>query len=346
MTNENHKGYKCLCKKKFKGGNKDAVKYTKIRKSIQKHYDNVMMVRETYKNLKNILSKKYKDSGEFTYNISHHVSLNGMNENYTISDNYTILAHSNKYVLHFIIKPQFNKLNFYDVLIDGIFVKYMLMNPKKGQNNFGRYDGKKVITCVFTLDSSVPIICDFNVNKTENFIIKCIKKCLVDKYTKLHPKIYDLYTYCRKHKEKNKNSIMQIHDKLGRYKILPEYIKNYFYDLRKNMRGSKSKAKRILKNMRDKKDFLDSIKIYLTESIDNFLGLNNNDEYIDESDTDEECDINDTKDPYKIPEKEIINEYYKRCLKKKRDNDTISITYKRLCKHFREWVNDNFDGSF
>ena len=141
--NDTHDKYNCLCKKNFSedNNNTDLQKYKDIRESIKNHYEKTIQLKNVYENYKNYIEKNYDKSENFTYNIEHCVEYNGNNNNFKIFKKYTIIAYSEKYVINIIIKPQFNKLNFNEVIFDGIFNSYIL-NNSLSENNKKRYDNK------------------------------------------------------------------------------------------------------------------------------------------------------------------------------------------------------------
>ena len=83
------------------------------------------------------------------------------------------MAYSEKYIINIIIKPQFNKLNFNEVIFNGIFNSYIL-NNSSSDNNIKRYDNKKIITCIFTLEFIEPIFYEFDISNNIIF-----KKCIL-----------------------------------------------------------------------------------------------------------------------------------------------------------------------
>jgi hypothetical protein len=176
------------------------------------------------------------DSSNFSYNIYHTVSLKGENENFSINSKYIIIAYSDKYTIFCIIKPQFNKLNFNEVISNTIFNQYLINNSNdRHENNFKEYNNTKIITCILTLDSVQPIFINSNMNKSNDII----KEYMINKYSIEHYKIYDFYIYCKENKPKNKDSICYTYDELVTYEKLPKYIKDYFYDIKKDLEKNK-----------------------------------------------------------------------------------------------------------
>jgi hypothetical protein len=277
--NDTHNKYDCLCKKSFsEGNNTDSKTYKDIRESIKNHYEQTKQLKNVYENYKNYIEKNYDKTEKFTYNINHYVEYKGNNNNFRIYNKYIIIAYSEKYVINIIIKPQFNKLNFTEVMFNGIFNSYIL-NNSSSQNNIKRYDNKKIITCIFTLDSIEPIFYELDISN--NIIFKkCIEDYLINKYTENHKKIFDFYNYCKENKPNDKNSIIFTYEKISEYEKIPKYIEEFFYDLKKNSENINTKNNTI-KIINDEELFLEEIKKYLKDYVNSFINneINTNNDF-------------------------------------------------------------------
>lgn len=271
----------CLCQTCFfEKSNPDNKKYKEIRESIVNHYENTKKLKVVYENYKMYISEKFGEV--FTYNIHHRVSFDS-NNNFNINDEHSIIAYSENYVIFFIIKPQFNKLNFNEVIFNEIFKKYMLLNIKTECKNYNRYAGKQIIACILTLDSEIPIFYNFDIEKDNLYITQCIKDSLFKIYSEHHDLVFDYYNYWKENKSGNKETcIKYIHDKLEKTKseylkdykkkIIPKYIIEYFYDLNKEL--SKSKQKQlVLDKVNNKEIFLSELAIKLEEAINDYIGI-------------------------------------------------------------------------
>jgi hypothetical protein len=279
VINEQHNIYKCLCKNKFNENNNNEI-YQDIRESIKNHFEKTKQITLLYNNYKNYLIENFDNPIKFKYNIFHTVVFGETHENFKITNKYVLLAYSDKYVIHFIITPQFNKLNFNNIMCNGIMNKYLLSNSCSEHKNYKRFNNKQIITCIFTLDSIQPIFINFNINN-DNIIKKNIKLYLQYEYESKHNIIYDFYHYMKNNKPNNKkNSIKYTYDYINdndKLKI-PEYIKNYFYDILKEIENNKSNKDIILNKVNDLDHFLNNINKYLEKSINNFLNDNNDDD--------------------------------------------------------------------
>jgi len=269
--------YKCSCRKHFVEGNKntDFLTYQEIRASIKNHYDKIKQLEKVYQNYKEYIMENLKDSSSFKYNINHPIPLAEENANFKIFNKHTIIANSDKYVLDFIIKPQFNKLNINRVICEGLFHNFLLLNCDPKQNNYKRFSEKKIITCIFTLDSDKPIFIDFNILKENPTLKDSIKKYIINKYSEKHDKIYDYYFYCKENKPKNIDSITYtLNEITANYDSIPKYIENYFYDIKKELDSNKknnTNINNVLSKVNNKAVFLEKIGLYLEDVVNDFL---------------------------------------------------------------------------
>ena len=290
---DQHKIYKCLCKKQFSENTNDINMYKEMRESIKNHFEKTKDIAQLYLNYKDALMKNLGNSEKFTYNIFHPVTYGDIDTNFKITNKYDIIAYSNKYVINFIITPQFNLLNFNNIIFNGILNKYLLLNSCKSHKNFDRYNNKEIHTCIFTLDSIEPIFINFNVNKDDNILKETIKSYLLNEYTSKHNIIYQFYQYCKKNKldEIKENSISYTNHKIiTKHDKIPKYIKDYFHDLNRDIEICKEKNQskkyiedNILNKVNEQELFLNYINKYLIKSINKFLNIN---ELTDENEDD------------------------------------------------------------
>ena len=83
------------------------------------------------------------------------------------------------------------------------------------------------------------------------------------------------FALAKENKPKNKDSISYTYDELVTYEKLPKYIKDYFYDIKKDLEKNKIDKLNILKRINNKDLFLLEIQTYLERSVNEFMGFNN-----------------------------------------------------------------------
>ena len=173
------------------------------------------------------------------------------------------IAHSDKHVVYFIIKPNLNKLNINDVLLESLFSKWLIGNCTADTNNFERYNDKKVLVCIFAFNACSPIIFDplqCNNEKVTGYVEESLRA----KYMAINKKVIDLYEYCSRTRPKTKNSIQYMLEKIEQYDKLPPYISRYFTI-------AEDKCKHLPVSEKKKLVCIDSLNEYANEAITNFM---------------------------------------------------------------------------
>jgi len=276
---DNNHSKECLCKEKFPDKN-NSTAYNDIKQSIINHYEKVNIIKEMYNNYNKYITNNL-GSSKFTYNIQHMVMFGNKNKNFKIYDKYPIIAYSDKHVIKFILRPQFNKLNFNKIIVDAIFDTFMLYNCGTDTENYNRYFNKKIIICILTLDLEQPIFCSFNINKDNEIIKNSIKDYLKVIYSETHDSIFDFYNFCLKTKPPTKDSISYTLEQLdNNYEKLPQYIKDYFHDIKREINDAKNKNQpinNIVVKVNNKEIFTSEINKYLDNAINDFLGNSDKD---------------------------------------------------------------------
>jgi hypothetical protein len=107
----------------------------------------------------NIISRNYTMFCALYPNISwlinHPIYFYGKTDEYDIHKHYQLLGYDNDSVIIAYIKPQFNALNYNQILMDVVFDTYLVKNIKKTSeknDNYKRFFGKKIVCVVFTTD--------------------------------------------------------------------------------------------------------------------------------------------------------------------------------------------------
>jgi hypothetical protein len=154
-----------------------------VRTSIRKHYKCVDKVRDLYKayvaHITTILQNAHcsAEGMKLTYNINHtiwHNSSRGawgseVTPSSTVDvggklqmiNQFAIIAHNASHVFNIVLKPQFNKLNYYEMLLDIVFSTSYLLQKCTGRNA-ERFSKKTLVICIFTLDSDAPMFFTLN----------------------------------------------------------------------------------------------------------------------------------------------------------------------------------------
>ena len=285
---DNMKGHdECLCKKHFseKCSSRNNVK---IEKYLMNHYENIY-------NIGIIYDKFLSVNPKVSWLINHPIIYNGKNDDFIMKQKYQLIGYSNENVYIVYVKPQFNSLNYNDVLIDSIYDTFILNNIKKPNNdkyideNYKRFGNKNIKTILFSLDQDDYFIFDWK-NKDENLIlinnkliIENIRNKLLNKYIIECKYIYYYYKYFKKlnddlkNPDKPYNLIKKIINeiKIDKNKDkFPHFIIKFFENIERDIKRCKNdiQQKNQLDIYSDENKFLeelnDTIKISINEYLD------------------------------------------------------------------------------
>lgn len=268
-----HSAYNCKClellTKQPHNGYKD------INNSIKNHYEELKIVEYLYKKCKYYLENDLKIQEKFKYNVDHLISLDTQcNKDLKIHKKFWLIAHSNSYVINYIVKPNFTKINYNDTIVDIIHDNYLINNSNG--NNKKRYDNKKIINCILSLNNKEPIFYDINdqLNKYKSDLANLIKESLKYYLTEHHDLLFRYFNYLMDHRPKVcRNSIKYIYDQLvtlyysGNKKDKhPGYILEFITDIKNNLNAQNVKSYKQM--IQDESEFLKQIEVYLEKYID------------------------------------------------------------------------------
>ena len=286
--------YECLCKKyfihkKINDISRHDEKIKDMRKSILNHFKCINQIKKIYDNYKKYVSDTL-NTKITEYHFSHHVHFRQPYSNVIdIRENHMIIGNSDTHVIFFIIKPQFNILNFYDVIFKALMSTFMILNVSPDCNititNYERFNGKKLYACILTFDSCKPIFYELNIERNNTLMTQSIKEYSLSYYSQHHELVYRFYTFCREQNLKNvdrtRNSIEYTLEKLEnyfrdhRYKP-PKYILDMFNDIRLETDkciDDPTKIRIIMDQICDEERFAHRLNMCLEKSIDQYLGI-------------------------------------------------------------------------
>jgi competence CoiA-like predicted nuclease len=263
ITSHNH----CLCKTCFNVTNKTIQQNEKcegLKEYIYCHYEKIQKITTVFKQCCIIFPN-------MNWLTNHAICFNGQTDEFNISKRYPLIGYDDNTVLIAYIKPQFNKLNYNQTLMDSVFDTYLVQNVKnekdkdekdknkdeKDKNkNYKQFYNKNVICVVFSTDldeiyyinwtniKNVLLEIEPAINNiiTNNhlFIQNTIKTTIKTTYLFDTTMIYNFYKYWRKHCPEDikspSNIIYYILDKLDNVKKakgdLPAFITSFFNDIK------------------------------------------------------------------------------------------------------------------
>lgn len=213
------------------------------------------------------------------------------NDTFKIYNKYDFIGYNDTSVLICYIKPQFNGLNYNDVLLDSIYDTYFLYNIKRYNEdgdeyqNYKRFYGKKIITCIFSLDLNEPYYIDWVdeleknlIKENEKDVLLILYEGIMEKYKSEHGSVYNFYSYwrdfCPENERKPLNFIRFLKGKISGCETL-RYINDFLTRIEViiEMTSGKNAKEQILVSYDDKDKFLFDLEKELEKSVKNYLNI-------------------------------------------------------------------------
>ena len=179
--------------------------------------------------------------------LNHKINYIGSNSiDYYIYKQFDIIGYDDNNVYIIYLKPQFSEFNFKETLINSITDTHIINsinnnnyddNDDKISNDYKKFSNKNIITVIFALNIINYIKIDWKDKDTqEDLIIKYnseIKTIIADNIIENYNNnsCYYYYKYFKNNKKDIKEIINKIKDD---YKQIPEFIIDFFKDMRKN----------------------------------------------------------------------------------------------------------------
>lgn len=286
----------CLCKKYF---SENKLSYNIITKKCEEMQNYLIDHYEKIYNIGEIYDKFFNLNLKISWLIDHSITYNGKNNDFIMLKKYKLIGYTNEDVYIVYIKPQFNSLNYNDVLIDSIYDTFIFNNikipngDKHIDDNYKRFSNKNIKTILFSLDQDDYFIFDWkNENENENLIsinnkliIDNIKNKLLNKYIIECKHIYYYYKYFNK----INNDLINNPDKLIKkiineikkdknYDELPHFIIKFFENIERDIKYCKDnkEKKNKLEFYNDKYNFSEELNEEIKISINEYLDIEDN----------------------------------------------------------------------
>jgi hypothetical protein len=246
---------------------------------------------EKINDIKKLMSSFHEKYPQINWLINHSVKYEG-NENFIIKQKYKLIGYDDNNVIICYLKPQFNKLNYNEVLINSIFDTYLINNVNKFKNNeitenYKRFHNKKIITCIFTLDRNEPYYIDWydSLEKNTEVIKNRIYFNIMERYKLESNNIFYFYSYWRMYCPDNEKKpsdfirfLKETYHKIKNTnlpKSMPKYVDDFFSQIEFEIETSKGKSKKelILTNYDNKDYFVEKIEKKLDINVKRYLGI-------------------------------------------------------------------------
>jgi len=296
----------CLCKTCFdKNQNKEEnSNITNMKNYLSKHYEDINNISKIYNNF----LKKYS---KINWLINHDIIFNSnSNNDFKLYKKFNLIGYDSDNVFIFYIKPQFNNLNYNEILLDSIFDIFLLKSIKqidinedentnnnkdnknnKDINDLIKFNNKKIKTIIFSLDNANYYPIEWNNINNEDLILgegrktilDLLKEALCNKYKIECKYMYNFYKYWYKKYKLEKLSPEKIIEKIiNDYKKnkyidkMPPFILTFFQNIDKDIETACDRKSNILKNYNNKDYFIDKLNKIINKTINNYLDIDDN----------------------------------------------------------------------
>jgi len=294
----------CLCEKHFSEKPENNGSNTSIENMsgyLHSHFEKVKYIQQ-------VMGSFHEKYPKVNWLYEHVVKYSGQNQNYKVWRKFTLVGYDNDTVVVAYIKPQFNTLNFNEVLINSMYDAYILNNTaqyeeqedgtKKIADNYTRFHGKKFVSCVFTLDRKEPYYITWfdgatNLIEANADVLKQLVYKHIDAYySSENSSIQYFYKYwCINRPTEDSTPKKFIDFLLDEYnkikdknnepkKHLPCYIDDFFRGIkvRLEMSSDKNERKEILARYDDPAFFIKNLNDVMSQSVKRFLNIQNEDD--------------------------------------------------------------------
>lgn len=226
---------------------------------MQNHYEKIRQTKE-------VVERFIKINPNLKYLLHHKVYYHGNNKDYSIYNRFELIGYNEKEVILLEIKPQFNSLNYHDVLYDSIFRSFLI-----NSSNDKRFENKSIKTFVLTYDNNYIPYCIYwgNMNnKNEKNIMKIFKSNMITHFEMEHNKIYNFFMYYYYSVSKDQTFMKKV---LNEYKnkdnekYCYEYVLQLFMDIKRQLKRNKEPS------YFNKEYFVENLLENLEDSMEEFF---------------------------------------------------------------------------
>ena len=283
----NHSEYGCLCDTLICDIVNNDIINKQINNDIVNHYEILKKLEILYKRYQDHILYNITDTESFNYLIYHDIYFKNNNGNFMLHNNCTMITYSDSYVINVIIKPQFNKMNCNEILIQSILQEFIIKNCKKNEN-CKRFNNKKIYTCIIALNLVEPLFICHDIKHNDENIINIINNFIQKKFDEYNEDIIKLYNHVKDNliieNKNNKTNIKSI-DRIIKTidnSITPEScLSNIYLDYfkSKNTLIKSNQKNQTINILKDNSLMIDDMKKYVEEQIYDFLDID-----IDEDD--------------------------------------------------------------
>lgn len=157
---------------------------------LRNHYDRVEHVSA-------ILDRFVTDHPKVNWLYQHGVQYEGHEHlgEFTITMGFPLLGYDDERTYAFTIKPQFNELNFNEVMVDTLYNTWILGNTSPHTNNYKKFQDKPVLSCIISLNRTELYTVDWTKAVTDHndVLVNILYDTLSNKFSTKHEQYYNTF---------------------------------------------------------------------------------------------------------------------------------------------------------
>ena len=177
-----------------------------------------------------------------------------------------------KNVYHIVIKTDFNKLNYWDTLIEILLERFIIRKPYDKGKDIDKFKDKRIITYLIILKKNTYEIFDWEWDKNITLDIKEeIKTSIVKYFSEYNMDLFRYYQYIKFHEKWKGKGCNTPLDFMKNEFVDIEYIRDLYQTLITNFKKEKEKVKILTNN---ENEYSSLLKQNIENSCDSYLGLN------------------------------------------------------------------------
>lgn len=266
--------YTCRCNHVIYETN-DEYDNEELKLIIVNHHERIETIDNSYDIYQKHLLEKC-NMENVKYNIYH--SIRNYVKDFKFWYEFMAIGYTDDSIIYIITTPQYNKLNYEEILIKEIILNYSIANVNVNDvKNSEKYMNKKIYSCVFCLNHDEPIFNEINIDKNNQTMSLIFQNFLFDKYSKYNENIYKFYNYCKNDVEKPKNmssinyTIEKINEIKNNNNFIPSYILKFFEEINYQIKSCNGNRNDIINNVMKKistfEEFDINMKLFLHDEI-------------------------------------------------------------------------------
>ena len=263
----------CRCKTHFSPTTRKlSESQIKTQKYLRNHYDRL-------EHICSILDNFVSSRPEVNWLYSLPIRYDNKNDNndFSIKKQFNLIGYDDKTIYIFNLKPQFSEINFNEFVVDSIYDSWIITNL----TNDSKFSGKKVLSCVLSLDRTELYTLDWNNLVIENvdYITDTVFDTMYKNYSNKHEQYYNTFKTLIEEFDSAKKVIEHCKKAAGN-KEAAEYISDFWTFIEGLLGNTFGKEEKLalLNQFTEKEKFITTMDGFLERSLNRYLNREEDDE--------------------------------------------------------------------